>query len=74
MRVVNADQLLSAGARGVDGGEMILRVDEEPRRSRLEVARRMGALDAAAATEEQSAAFVRQRLSGVRDDRVERGW
>ena len=73
MRVVHADDLASARARGVNCREVIVWVDQKTRGAGIKISSSVRLFDARRRTNQQAAAFVRQRLARVRDDRIDGG-
>jgi len=73
MRVVHADDLASARARGVNGGKVIVWINQETCAAGIKISSSVRLFDARRRTNQQAAAFVRQRLARVRDDRIDGG-
>jgi hypothetical protein len=69
--VVHTDDLASARARGVNGGEVIVWINQEPCAAGIKISSSVRLFDARRRTNQQAAALVWQRLARVRDDRVD---
>ena len=70
--MVHTDDLASARARGVNRGEVIVWVDQETSGTGIKISSSMRLFDARRRSNQQAAAFIRQHLARVRDDRIDR--
>ena len=69
--MVHADDFAPARARCVNGGEVIVWVDQETRGAGIKISSSVRLFDACRRTNQQAAALGWQRLARVRDDRID---